>query len=63
MDCHWYSGVVPTVMAVRTAATTLVGVHAPPESTVPHEVVATTLLVSVAKFTITELPTRSVRYG
>ena len=63
MACHWYSGVVPTVMLVRTAATTLVGVQAPPASTAPHEVLATTLLVSVAQFTITELPTRSVRYG
>ena len=61
MAFHWYSEVVPTVMLVRAADTTFVGVHPPMASTAPHEALATVLLVSVAQFTSTDRPTRSVR--
>jgi hypothetical protein len=48
-------------MLVRTAVTFVVGVQDPPLPTVPQVALAEVALRSVAQFTMTDVPTRSVR--
>ena len=57
---HWYSETPLTRMNVRVAVTTFVS-QVPPAR--PYLTVALVDEMSVAQLTITDVPTRSVRYG
>ena len=65
---HWYSEMALTTIGIRLAATVPCGAcpisseHAP-AVTVPTRTLAVLTDRSVAKLTMTLLPTRSVRYG
>ena len=60
---HWYSDTPLTVMLVRAALTLVVGVQEPSPATAPHLTVAVVADRSVAKFTVIDVPTASLRYG
>ena len=58
---HWYSLTGPTMIVRRVGVTLVDAVQAPVPSTAPYSTVALVADWSVAKFTATCRPTRSVR--